>query len=149
MHLNLVPLQESHVEEIEYRESDKTASQYFRELLEKKPDNCKAWALIDEQDKVVAMGGLSFPWPKVADAFMTFSKDVENDSDIALKVFWHIKKIIKSAFETYELHRMQASTPIGYGNRFRWLENLGFEYEGTLKKYSPDGQDFILYGKVK
>lgn len=46
-----------------------------------------------------------------------------------------VKKVIEIAFETYELHRIEASIMPKNIRSIRVVEKLGFEYEGLSKKY--------------
>lgn len=45
------------------------------------------------------------------------------------------------------LRRVQATTTFVQGQR--WLELLGFEYEGTMRKYGPAGEDHLLYARTR
>lgn len=31
----------------------------------------------------------------------------------------------------------------------RWLEALGFQHEGTLRSWTPDGADFEIYARIR
>lgn len=149
MNLEMVPLLHSHIDMIEYRESDRSAVDHFHDLLNHQEDRYQAWALIKEDGNPVALGGFSFPWPKVSDAFMMFSHEVDHNPELAMSIFWRIKKIVKMAFDQYDLHRIEATTPSVRLDRARWLKNIGFTQEGYLKKYGPDGQDYIMFGMVR
>lgn len=52
------------------------------------------------------------------------------------------------AFECLKLHRLQAyirSTEPAY---IRWAESFGFVKEGVLRKYGPEGVDYLMMAKV-
>jgi hypothetical protein len=149
MNLEIVPLLPAHIDMMEYRKSDRPALDYFHELLHHPEDKYRAWAILNEEGNPVALGGFAFPWPKVADAFMTFSQEVENNHELAMAIFWRMKKIAKMAFDQYDLHRIEATAPYDKTDRARWLKNIGFKQEGCLKKYGPDGQDYVMFGMVK
>ena len=45
-------------------------------------------------------------------------------------------------------HRLQSICSM-WGNTFKWLEKLGFEYEGTMRQFGPNKEDYCLYGRIK
>lgn len=44
--------------------------------------------------------------------------------------------------------RLEASVEVGFPAGCRWLELLGFEYEGPLKAYGSDGEDHMRYARI-
>ena len=46
------------------------------------------------------------------------------------------------------VHRIEASTALGWPPGRRWLEMLGFECEGPLRAYGPDRRDFLRFARV-
>lgn len=46
------------------------------------------------------------------------------------------------------LRRLQATALASFPEGCRWLELLGFEREGRLRRYGPDGADHFLYARV-
>jgi hypothetical protein len=47
-----------------------------------------------------------------------------------------------------KVHRVEASTALGWPPGKRWLEMLGFESEGVLRAYGPDRRDFLRFARV-
>jgi hypothetical protein len=47
-----------------------------------------------------------------------------------------------------KVHRVEASTALGWPPGKRWLEMLGFENEGVLRAYGPDRRDFLRFARV-
>lgn len=45
--------------------------------------------------------------------------------------------------------RIEATVLTGWAAGARWAAMLGFEREGTMRGYGPDGQDFDLYARVR
>lgn len=56
--------------------------------------------------------------------------------------------MLKFFWDEYGLRRIQAEVKVTYEEGQRWLESLGFEREGLLKKFCPDNTDVYLYGRV-
>lgn len=50
--------------------------------------------------------------------------------------------------ELAALRRVTANTPCDFGPGCRWLALLGFQVEGAMRKYGPDGRDHFLYARV-
>jgi RimJ/RimL family protein N-acetyltransferase len=46
------------------------------------------------------------------------------------------------------VHRVEASTAVGWLPGRRWLEMLGFECEGVMRAYGPDRRDFFRFARV-
>src|SRR5690606_19986480 len=47
------------------------------------------------------------------------------------------------------VRRIQATVDAECHRAIRWIERLGFEFEGRLRSYGPDGRDHLIYGRVK
>ena len=45
--------------------------------------------------------------------------------------------------------RIEATVDVGFKQGHRWIKMLGFELEGYMKAYRPDGADMLLYARVK
>ena len=46
------------------------------------------------------------------------------------------------------VHRVEASTAVGWPPGRRWLELLGFDCEGVMRAYGPDRRDFLRFARV-
>ena len=46
------------------------------------------------------------------------------------------------------VRRMQLTVKSSYEMGARWAEALGFQREGTMRKYHPDGSDSFLYART-
>lgn len=98
-----------------------------------------------EDDTVLATGGVHRMWDGVGEAWLLVGKEgYEKPRTVARYtdlIFQHIQ-------EEYDLFRIQASVSALdiVANRYaRWL---GFEKEGIMRKYGPDGSDYIRYARV-
>ena len=59
------------------------------------------------------------------------------------------KLFISLRFQEASLHRLQITVRCDDKRAVRWAECLGFQTEGTMKKYGPDGSDFYLMSITK
>jgi RimJ/RimL family protein N-acetyltransferase len=50
--------------------------------------------------------------------------------------------------QSLSLHRLQLTVRLDEPRALRWAEYLGFEIEGLMRKYSPDGADTYILARV-
>lgn len=100
-----------------------------------------AWTgLVD--DEVVAIGGVEPIWKDRALAFMFISST-------AGPHFRSIHRHVYRFLENVPFRRVEANVDIGFSEGARWMKMLGFELEGYMRAYRPDGADMLLYARVK
>jgi RimJ/RimL family protein N-acetyltransferase len=46
------------------------------------------------------------------------------------------------------LTRVHATIRADFHNAEKWIKIVGFEKEGVMRNYGPDGEDHILFAKV-
>jgi RimJ/RimL family protein N-acetyltransferase len=63
-------------------------------------------------------------------------------------VFKTVKNMLNEIAKKYHLRRLQTVVLPEFEAGKRFVEGLGFECEGCLKKYGPNGEDFLMYGRV-
>jgi hypothetical protein len=95
--------------------------------------------------EVMACGGIGLAWPGVAEAWMTLSPEGAQKPHVLLE----IRKQVREWIETYHLWRLQASAMCAWPKAARFLEWLGMQKEGVLRRMAPDGADMVLYAWVK
>ena len=57
-------------------------------------------------------------------------------------------KLFKTIMENNDLWRIQASVHSGDNQSLRYAEWMGFENEGIMKKFGPDGSDYYRFARV-
>lgn len=67
----------------------------------------------------------------------------------ASKHFIPISKAILRFLEITPYRRIETSVASDFDQGHRWARMLGFENEGTMKAFTPDGRDCDLYARVK
>ena len=92
--------------------------------------------------EITAIGGVQKCWPGVGTAFL-WALPAFVSYPIASARTW--KKIYQSIAEGGEFHRIEATVEVDDDDRVRFLKFLGFEYEGLMRKYSPEGYDHLRY----
>lgn len=100
-----------------------------------------AWAGLDG-DTVIGCAGLLEMHPQRAMAWAMFSND-------ALRQFKTIHRIVSNAIEAAPWRRIEMTVDAQHRAAIAWAERLGFECEGLMAAYTPDGRDCFLYARVK
>lgn len=94
--------------------------------------------------KIIGVGGVVIFWPGVGEAWSSYSPAAL--ANHRREVFAYSKKFLEIAEQTHELWRIQAI--INPKVSAAWPKHLGFEFEGTLKKYNTDGTDAHIWARV-
>lgn len=59
--------------------------------------------------------------------------------------FVRIDRTARRLMRLVPLRRIESSTEADFAQGCRWLELLGFQSEGILRQYGPDGSDHVRY----
>jgi len=94
---------------------------------------------------IIACGGVVVLWRGVGEAWGLTTKLVESYRILYYKT---TKTMIESVAQSFNLHRVQATIPVGHEHAARFIMRMGFTREGLMKKFGPDGHDFIMFGRV-
>ena len=95
--------------------------------------------------QIIACGGIYPIWDGVGDAWFIGTNMVFNHP---IKVTKIVKKYLIELMSGNNFHRVQAYVRHDWEDAQRWIEVLGMQKEGIVRKYSPDGRDHILFSKV-
>ena len=98
------------------------------------------------QDIIAAIGGISLLWDGVAEAWFVLGVKGQEFPYRMAKI---VKKMIMTMIEENNLFRLQASICSNDEKAVRFIKWLKFEEEGIMKKFGPDGADYIRYAWVK
>jgi RimJ/RimL family protein N-acetyltransferase len=93
--------------------------------------------------KPVACGGFHFLWKGTAEMWLSMGCDCKPGVVLA------VKRKVGEWIRDYSLDRVQAITPASWKKGQRFLEWLGFEREGLLRKLGPNGVDQMLYARLR
>lgn len=62
--------------------------------------------------------------------------------------FKRIKEMVGIIAQSMELVRVQSTIRADKPWADRWMKHLGFEREGLMKRFGPNGEDFVLYSRI-
>ncbi len=99
-----------------------------------------------QEGYVVGCAGIVPLWPGVGQAWAVLSDTALSHPVILTRAAMRELQRIE---EQLGLHRVQATVAEDHIEGRRWLAWLGFEVEGLMRNYGPEGEgDFWLYGRA-
>jgi hypothetical protein len=137
-----------HIEEINYKECySKDELECVRELIAaaKVSGNSLAVSIKNESGKVVGLVGSYKLWTGCSQIWAIFDREVD-DHPVSLAKVCH--NLIRYAATTQDLRRMSMNVRSHYEKGNRFAEFLGFDFEGKMWGYLPDGGDANLYARL-
>lgn len=94
--------------------------------------------------EVIACAGVHLLWPGCGEAWAVVTPKVYDNP-----LFFHraVKNLLQHIINKHKLYRVQATVLDGFARGMKWLEVLGFECEGLMRKYLND-EDHWRYARV-
>ena len=123
------------------------AQQYLHRIVDVRADFTElanqglAWTAEDE-GRILAIAGVEPQWENRAIAFALIS-------GAAGPYFRAIHSAVYDFLNSTPYRRIEATVDVGFEQGHRWIKMLGFEIEGYMKAYRPDGADMLLYARVR
>lgn len=104
----------------------------------------RSWAMVDGCGHVVACAGVIPMWDGRAHAWALVGERPKRSHLLALTrtMLNHLRML------NAEYRRIDICVDTHWRNAHRWAKMLGFEREGTMKAYNPDGRDFDSYARI-
>ena len=124
-----------------------SAQQYLRCIVDVRADFTElaeqglVWT-VEHDGVILGIGGLEPQWENRATVFALLSDDSGP----------HFKAIHSAVVEFLDnapYRRIEATVDVGFKQGHRWVKMLGFELEGYMRAYRPDGADMLLYARIK
>jgi len=78
-------------------------------------------------------------------SFLTDNNLVTSSKRVKLAMI----KAFRLGLEELPFRRLQAKVKEGFDIGLNFVEKLGFSKEGVLTQYGPEGDNYIMYGKVR
>lgn len=94
------------------------------------------------EGEVMFVAGVSPHWEDRFEAFLMMSRH-------AGRCMTSIHKWAIGFLDDFPSRRIETPVDVGFKEGHRWVKMLGFEPEGYMKCYRPDGADMILYARIK
>lgn len=93
-------------------------------------------------DEVIACSGVVNMWENRAQAWALISQG-------AGAHFVRIFRAMRSFLELQDTHRIEATVDTNFEQGHRLMRMLGFQHEGLMRAYLPDGRNCDLYARVR
>jgi len=141
--LKIVPLESWHLLDIEVQEAQRNCDTVLRnetnakELVRAGP----AFTALEGETPVACAGiagcggGRFLAWSVI--------------SQRGLARFGGIHRGVRRFLDIADYRRIEAVVDIEHKKAIRWIEVLGFEREGVMRKYTENGRDCYLYARLK
>lgn len=100
--------------------------------------------LIEGDNKVIACCGVDRLWENVGEAWLMLSVE---GARFRKSISAMSRPIFDKWFAYYR--RIQATVDAASPVARRYVEQLGMELEGTLRRYGPFDKDYLMYARVK
>lgn len=103
-----------------------------------------------ESDTVLAISGVFPRWAGHGTAWAYLSRGIRRREWVAIT--HAIEHHLQQALET-DYHRVEvwahAEPQFWCDIATRWIERMGFEFEGRARKFTPDARDMMIFAKVR
>jgi hypothetical protein len=123
------------------------AQQYLHRIVDVRADFTElankglAWTA-ESNGVILAVAGVEPQWENRATAFAIIA-------DSAGFLFPAIHKAVARFLDSTSYRRIEATVDVGFEQGHRWIKMLGFEIEGYMRAYRPDGADMLLYARIR
>lgn len=123
-------------------DADMSLRPYFDVLTEAQD---QSYTVVDDGHLVLS-AGIFEVWEAMGEAWLLPSQRLLEKPLRAIRV---VKPRFEQIIERHGFRRVQATAHADFLRGQRFLEWLGFEQEGRLRKYGPDGADHIIYSRIQ
>ncbi len=95
--------------------------------------------------KPECVAGIDILWEGCGDVWLMVTPCIDKNIRAG---YMCIRKGLKILIEKHKIRRLQSYGRVDFSQCHILFKHLGFEIEGLARKYTVDGVDAILYGKV-
>ena len=119
------------------------SSEFPRELIKPVIEAGSPSFVMEDEDGPLCAFGCTILWKGVCDVWFNLISREKTISQIRT-----IKRVIDEHIIILKLWRVQADSRCNSLANNRFLQALGFEFEGVKRKYYPDGEDSNMYARI-
>lgn len=98
-----------------------------------------------EDDTIIACGGVHKMWKGSGEAWLLMSVHAYK---MPVTVARYTHRLFETIMADNDLWRIQASVHRTDEQSIKFAEWMGFENEGLMKKFGPDGSDYYRFARV-
>lgn len=143
--VKIVPFEQKHFDEINLRQSDfaNFDKDKIKEIVKELSQDNAFTLLI--KDRVILFGGIYSLHKKAGEAWLVCAEEIKYYPRTSART---VKRHILNMMETLDLSRLQTKNNVNELHN-RWVEWVGFQKEGILRKFDELGNDIIMYSIVR
>jgi hypothetical protein len=94
------------------------------------------------EGKICAAAGIVPMWEGCGEAWAIPTKHIEN---CKIAIGRHFKNTFHMVAQDLKMRRVQAAVKVGHREAHSLARFVGMTEEGLMKKYGPDGSDYVRY----
>lgn len=94
---------------------------------------------------ILCCGGVLLYRKGFGEAWILCSRQVDEHPIITIRA---VKRIMEGIIRKYNMYRLQATVRCDWQQAQGFIEFLGFQKEGRLRKYGPDESDYYMYSRI-
>lgn len=131
------------------QKSDSLIGDGYDEFIERVRGYEKAgptFVCVTESDIALGIGGIIPTVPGSGHVWLSLNVMAIRRPKTLFKV---CKNMYKEILEVNDYHRVQADIDITQWDNIRFAERYGFNFEGVMKAYGPNKEDFYRYAWIK
>jgi len=95
-----------------------------------------------EDGKPIGCAGVLPCWPGMGEAWAHLTPRLQKHP---LALQRAVKQCLPKIRTMGGFHRIQSHVLVGFEAGVRWVETMGFQFEGICKKYGPDKKDYYQF----
>lgn len=95
-----------------------------------------------EQNRVIGCAGVELIWPNRGIAWSLLG-------EISASEMLAVHRRVSAFLNEQSLRRIEMTVDASHMPAHRWARMLGFQHEGRLQAYTPEGRDCDLYARIK
>lgn len=97
-------------------------------------------------ERVIGCGGVIRLWGRVGEGWTILGAEIAEHP-----VWLHrtVRTMLRDIFDGMGLDRLQVNVLAASERNCRWVNRLGFQPEGLMKRFGPNGEDFVRYAMIR
>jgi RimJ/RimL family protein N-acetyltransferase len=139
--ITIVPFQPFHAELIDAQPMQRIGVGLTREQVVELARDSDAYTMVDDE-RVIAYAGLLRQWDNRAIAWALLGAS-------ANRTMLRVHRAVAAYLARSAVRRIEAHVDVAFEAGHRWIELLGFQREGVMRQFTPDGRDAVLYARVR
>lgn len=139
--MNVIPFEPQHVDALDIQDAQRYMISHICVEYLKRLQAVGPAASAEVDGRIIACAGVAFQGFGMGVLWAFVSQS-------AGPYFVQLDRCVRRLLTLTDLKRIEATTEASFAQGCRWLELLGFENEGRMRAYGPDGQDHYRYARV-